>query len=77
MKATDLLIGAAIVAVGYLAWSATRPPPTLPPASSSSSSGSTLAGLLATALGSKTANDIGASLTQRFSEAWRGEREWW
>lgn len=66
MKASDLIIGAAIVAVGFIVYQATRPPaPTPPPTSSSSSA---LGALL---------TPVGAMLATRLNEALDGEREWW
>lgn len=77
MDSSTILIGVAVVVVGYLAYQSLKPPPPAVATGTSSSSSSSSAGLLATVLGSSTANDIGSALTQRFTEALAGERDWW
>lgn len=74
MKAGDIFLGVAIVAAGYLVFRAMSPAAAAPapaPAPSSSSPG-----LLATLLGNKTVNNVGASLLSKLSVSLGGSSTW-
>lgn len=73
MKTSDILIGAAVVAVGYVVWRSMRAPTNgttaQAPTTQNRDGWAAIVGGAAGALAT-----VGA---ERFGEAVRGEREWW
>lgn len=74
MKTSDLLLGAAVVAVGVVVWRTMRPSTAQVPTSGTTSAGSGggWRDVLSAAAGGFAA--LGAT---RLQEAIKGEREWW